>query len=232
MSCHQGHVEVARLLIENGADINKADDDGDTPLYASCQNGHLQTTRLLLLHGAEGDRQWLASWAREEGHLQLAGWLEQCVGWTVWQHVCESRREDLLLKMLLDEDLVGSCPDRVELLGGRVGEMGWSCLELAKADGSSRLGGCALPVSVSFVRLVERAMEPWSQETHGQLWPLSFRAGVREVLLVGRRICLPIELLLHMLSFCGCDWFQASAADGEEEDEDEFEERAGKRRKT
>ena len=52
----------------------------------------------------------------------------------------ESRREDLLLKMLLDENLVGSCPRRVESLGGRVGEMGWSCLELAKADGSSRLG--------------------------------------------------------------------------------------------
>ena len=144
--------------------------------------------------------------------------------------MCESRREDLLLKMLLDEDLVGSCPDRVELLGGRVGEMGWSCLELAKADGSSRLGGCALPVSVSFVRLVERAMEPWSQETHGQLWPLSFRAGVREVLLVERRICLPSELLLHMLSFCGCDWFQAPAADGGKE-EAELEERAGKWRK-
>ena len=55
------------------------------------------------------------------------------------------------------------------------------------------------------------------------------------------------ELWLHMLSFCGCDWFQpvsdvgAAAAEAEEEEEDDEEddeeedeevERARKRRKT
>ena len=59
------------------------------------------------------------------------------------------------------------------------------------------------------MRLVERAMEPWSPEVHLELWPLSFRSGVRQVFLVGGRSRVPTELWLHiMLSFCGCDWFQ------------------------
>ena len=84
-------------------------------------------------------------------------------------------------------------------------------------------------------------MEPWSPDVHC-LWPLSFRLGVRLMLLVDSRSrTMPTELWLHMLSFCGCDWFQSSeeAAVVEEERDDEDEEehdvkeavRSSKRRK-
>ena len=102
-----------------------------------------------------------------------------------------------------------------------------------------------LDVSVPFVRLVERAMEPWSPGVHS-LWPLSFRRGVRLMLLVDRRSrTMPTELWLHVLSFCGCDWFQASGdgdsvAEVRKEDGDQEETAEGadkgvrlsKRRKT
>ena len=155
--CQEGHLEVARLLVDKGADVNKANDGGRTPLFTSCQNGHLNIARLLLCHRADPSVMppseplslTLASLATEEGHPQLAAWLEQCAGWSVWQHVCEARREDLLLKMLVDEELVASCPRRVELLGESVGACGWSCLELARADNKLLLGVSALPVIVA-----------------------------------------------------------------------------------
>ena len=169
---------------------------------------------MLMLHGADASiivpmaptSTTLASLARARQHLHLATWLEQCAGWTIWQHACEARREDLLQERLVDEDLAASSAPRLELHGGAVGEQGWSFLEIAKADSSSRLGRMALPVSASLVRLVERAMEPWNPAVH-RLWPPSFRAGVWQMLLVGQRSRIPTELWLHMLSFCGLGWF-------------------------
>ena len=38
-------MDVARLLIEAGADIDKARDDGCTPLYIASQKGHVEVAR-------------------------------------------------------------------------------------------------------------------------------------------------------------------------------------------
>jgi ankyrin repeat protein len=37
LSLLQGHVDVIELLLENGADVNKAKSDGATPLFAAAQ---------------------------------------------------------------------------------------------------------------------------------------------------------------------------------------------------
>ena len=43
-----GHLEVARALIEAGADVNAKKDNGETPLHFSAWHGHLEIARALI----------------------------------------------------------------------------------------------------------------------------------------------------------------------------------------
>jgi hypothetical protein len=53
---YEGHLEVARLLLENGANINLEDGQGETPLVAAYhRNDNLEAMELLLKHGAAAD---------------------------------------------------------------------------------------------------------------------------------------------------------------------------------
>ena len=56
IASQNGHLEVVRLLIDAGADKDKARTDGATPLYIACQNGHLEVVRLLIDAGADKDK--------------------------------------------------------------------------------------------------------------------------------------------------------------------------------
>ena len=51
-----GHLEVVRLLVEKGADMDKGRDNGLTPLLAACYAGHLEIVRLLVEAGADKDK--------------------------------------------------------------------------------------------------------------------------------------------------------------------------------
>jgi ankyrin repeat protein len=42
---------VARLLIRNGADVDRANEAGRTPLHYACMNGHVPTVQLLMKSG-------------------------------------------------------------------------------------------------------------------------------------------------------------------------------------
>ena len=44
-----------RALIDAGADVNRVDENGDTPLHHSCYNGKVETTEMLLAAGAVAD---------------------------------------------------------------------------------------------------------------------------------------------------------------------------------
>ena len=55
IACEYDHLEVVRLLVDAGADKDKADDDGRTPLWMASQNGHLEVVRVLVDAGA-GER--------------------------------------------------------------------------------------------------------------------------------------------------------------------------------
>jgi len=48
-----GHLEVARVLLEHGADRHITTDEGDTPLHLAIRRGHADVAVLLLRHGAD-----------------------------------------------------------------------------------------------------------------------------------------------------------------------------------
>ena len=51
-----GHMDITRLLIENGADINMATSDGWTPLHSAAWKGIKDVVRFLLQSGADPKR--------------------------------------------------------------------------------------------------------------------------------------------------------------------------------
>ena len=46
-----GHVELANLLIERGANLEEVNDEGYTPLMEAAREGHEEMVALLLAHG-------------------------------------------------------------------------------------------------------------------------------------------------------------------------------------
>jgi len=42
--------------LKNGADVNKSNNNGDTPLLIVCQNGYLEIVELLLKNGVDTNR--------------------------------------------------------------------------------------------------------------------------------------------------------------------------------
>eukprot|EP00972_Heterocapsa_arctica_P035152 5175096-Heterocapsa_arctica.AAC.1 len=56
LASKNGHLEVARLLCEAGADKDKARPHGATALYAASESGHLEVVRLLCEAGADKDK--------------------------------------------------------------------------------------------------------------------------------------------------------------------------------
>ena len=55
-ACVKGDVDDLRLLLDQGAVVDRAAENGVTLLYIACCNGHVDTARLLLDKGAEVDR--------------------------------------------------------------------------------------------------------------------------------------------------------------------------------
>ena len=48
-----GHLDMAQLLLAQGAAVNQAANDGSTPLYWALRNGHLGVVDVLRAHGAK-----------------------------------------------------------------------------------------------------------------------------------------------------------------------------------
>ena len=53
MACDYGHLECAKALLGAGADINKQDNHGETPLMYAAANGKIEVVRELLKRGAK-----------------------------------------------------------------------------------------------------------------------------------------------------------------------------------
>jgi len=72
-----GCIDVARLLVDRGANVNAKDADGWTPLIKAAQAGHADTVQLLMDHGADmtaADSNGRTAWmfAAMGGHTDIA----------------------------------------------------------------------------------------------------------------------------------------------------------------
>ena len=57
-AAHQGHEAMVRALIELGADVNQARDEGATPLFIAAHKGHEAIVRALIGAGADVNKPW------------------------------------------------------------------------------------------------------------------------------------------------------------------------------
>lgn len=60
-----GHVDIIRLLISHGADVNAQSATGNTPLMLACIAGHVDAVKELIAHGANVEDH------NENGHTPL-----------------------------------------------------------------------------------------------------------------------------------------------------------------
>jgi hypothetical protein len=76
LASSQGHVELARVLLDHGAVATAQGGDGLTPLHWASHRGHLELARVLFEHGAVATAQdrngrTPLHWASYLGHLEL-----------------------------------------------------------------------------------------------------------------------------------------------------------------
>lgn len=77
-------LNLARLLVQKGADPNLRDDSGATPLHAAVGTGTEEMVQLLLDHGADTE-------------------VEDCLGSTAIQRALSRRRDDLIILRLIEK---------------------------------------------------------------------------------------------------------------------------------
>ena len=76
LASEYGYLEVVNALVATGADVNKADNDGWTPIYVASQDGHLEVVQALIAAGADvnkadNDGRTPISRASLKGHLEV-----------------------------------------------------------------------------------------------------------------------------------------------------------------
>jgi len=63
LASRSGHVEVAQVLVQHGADPTAQDKDGQTPLHWASQSGHVEIVQSLVEHGADPTAQNKVGWS-------------------------------------------------------------------------------------------------------------------------------------------------------------------------
>jgi hypothetical protein len=75
-AARKGHLDICRLLIDKGADIEAKDREGWTPLHLVARRGHIEIARLLCDRGADIEAldksEWRPlHWAAKYGHISI-----------------------------------------------------------------------------------------------------------------------------------------------------------------
>ena len=119
LAATNGHAGKVKLLLDQSADVEAADEYGRTPLYQASNNGHLDITRLLLDHGADIEAADSNGWtslhsASGRGHIEIVKLLlEKSADITVasqegWKplYIASSRGYIEIVKLLLATEKV------------------------------------------------------------------------------------------------------------------------------
>jgi ankyrin repeat protein len=103
LASRDGHVEVARLLLEHGADVDSRDISKWTPLRHALDKRHVEVARVLIEKGADvgaqGVDEWMPlHWASRHGKAELVQVLlehgaitdaKDVYGWTPWRRALD-----------------------------------------------------------------------------------------------------------------------------------------------
>ena len=97
LAARSGNVSVPRLLLDWGADKDKAATDGSTPLIVAASAGHLEVTRLLLGSGADKNKTGRGGYTifTRQCHVDAWKWCACC--WTPAQTWTKPGEADLRL---------------------------------------------------------------------------------------------------------------------------------------
>lgn len=134
-ACALGHLEIARTLLDHGADIGHAEiGDGATALHAACMAGQTEIALLLLDRGADGSQgnkqgQTPLMFAVRNGHGETVGAVakhartdlsitDPLCGLNALMWAIREARTDIA-KLLLES---GADPNSVQMLMGTPGE--------------------------------------------------------------------------------------------------------------
>ena len=81
-ACKNGNIDLVKLLLAHGADVNAEDGNGDSPLLWASSRGDTEIVKLLLVHGADvniknNNGETSLYWASSRGHTEIVKLLKQ-----------------------------------------------------------------------------------------------------------------------------------------------------------
>ena len=95
-----GKTEVVEALLKAGADINKGNNIGETPLYAASYNGHTEVVKVLLnVEGIDHDKNPVGertpyAIAAKNGHIGVVCLFRRYLKLNIQDTACEDEDDD------------------------------------------------------------------------------------------------------------------------------------------
>ena len=234
-------MELVRLLLVKGADVNKADKDGQTPLFFCSRINGYNLARLLLAKGADVNKannggQTPLFWSCFTGNFEFARLLvdreadvnkANNAGWTPLHWSCFKGNFELS-RLLLSR---GAKDNDTAQSSQKIAQRS-TCIYISKVNPQLRAWLTARVGWHPMQYSCEVGWHLWSPSTH-QYFPSTFRKGIVAMLLVDRRLKHQVgkDVLYHLLSYCGWDWFEVAKQQHVEEEVGGIEHRVSKRRK-